>query len=357
MSRKSQYSSDEKGAELTELLDSLDALIERTKVMYEQYFLGILKFAPEQLHKDIDRKIRELTQQQIRNTALRYRFTTLAQKFGSYNTYWRRTLREIEAGRYVRDIARAQRKAERMGEELPEELVAAMPKRMRDRIRRDRDMLRKRSERMGDQDQVGLEDEAVIRSTLPGAMGEEGVSAQVRQPSSNVHQLDDDFDMLDDQLDEIFKELTGAPSPAPAPAPGPRSASASASTSGARSASVSGSTGTPVSPTAAGSQPARARAQEARSAQARAREQARAGNSMAPPPGMTEADMRNLYNHYVQARQQVGDRSKVSYERLARTLNEQAPRIMKQYRAVGVQYSVVVKDDRVILKAQPKRSE
>lgn len=351
MSRKSQYSSDEKGAELTELLDSLDALIERTKVMYEQYFLGILKFPPEQLHKDIDRKVRELTQQQIRNTALRYRFTTLSQKFGSYNTYWRRTLREIEAGRYVRDIARAQRKAERMGEELPEELVAAMPKRMRDRIRRDRELLRKRSERIGDQDRVGLEDEAVIRSTLPG----EAVSAQVRQPRSNVHQLDDDFDMLDDQLDEIFKELTGAPNPAPAPARPAMQAAAQQTRAQAP--------GQPAeTPRAAGSQPTRAQAQEAqdaRGAQARARDQARAraGNRMAPPPGMTEADMRNLYNHYVQARQQVGDRSKVSYERLARTLNEQAPRIMKQYRAVGVQYSVVVKDDRVILKAQPKRSE
>jgi hypothetical protein len=29
---------------------------------------------------------------------------------------------------------------------------------------------------------------------------------------------------------------------------------------------------------------------------------------------------------------------------------------MKQYQAAGVQYSVVIKDDRVILKAQPKRS-
>lgn len=355
MSRKSQYTSEERGAELTELLDSLDALIERTKVMYEQYFLGILKLAPEQLHRDIDRKVRELTQQQIRNTALRYRFTTLAQKFGSYNTYWRRTLREIEAGRYVRDIARAQRKAERLGEELPEELVAAMPKRMRDRIRRDREMLRKRGERMGggdDQlgDLLGIDDEAVVHSALPG----DAVSAQVRQPRSNVHQLDDDFDQLDDQLDEIFKELTGTPGAAPASQPA--SSSAPAARAGSRTTSRTTSRIEPLSPPSPAPAQARARARDLDHAQA-GHGRARAGSSMAPPPGMTEADMRTLYNHYVQARQQVGDHGQVSYERLTRTLNEQAPRIMKQYRAVGVQYSVVVKDDRVILKAQPKRSE
>ena len=42
--------------------------------MYEQFFMGIQKMPPSQLHRDIERRIREITQLQIRNTGLRVRF-------------------------------------------------------------------------------------------------------------------------------------------------------------------------------------------------------------------------------------------------------------------------------------------
>ena len=69
-----------KPEDLEELLEGLEKLLDRTKVLYEQYFMGIQKVAPMQLHRDIERKVRELTQQQIRNTALRFRFTTISQE-------------------------------------------------------------------------------------------------------------------------------------------------------------------------------------------------------------------------------------------------------------------------------------
>lgn len=358
MSRKSQYTAEEKGAELSEMLDALDALIDRTKVMYEQYFMGIQKIPPAQLHRDIERKLREVTQQQIRNTGLRFRLATLSQKFGSYNTYWRRTMREIESGRYVRDIARAQRNAQRRGEELPEEIVAAMPKRMRDRIRRDREQLRNRAEREGrvepDTRDAHDADEAVIRSGLP--RDDAGGLPQ----ASNVHQLDD-FDMLDDRLDELFQELTTSaeraldahyakqdapgrqaparPAAAAAPAPA-QPASPRAATPAPRREPL------PRQPLIDTSRPS------VRPAPARP---AAASSAVPPPPGMTEAETRDLYNSYVSARQRVGTRGEVTYDKLMRTLHEQAPRIMEQYKARGVQYSVVVKEDRVVLKALPKR--
>src|SRR5687768_2324845 len=98
--------------------------------MYEQYFMGIQKLPPSQLHRDVDRRIRDLTQDQIRNTALRFRFLTIQQKVGSYNSYWKRVLRQIDQGSYVRDIQRVGRKAARTGEEVPEELLVKLPKRM-----------------------------------------------------------------------------------------------------------------------------------------------------------------------------------------------------------------------------------
>src|SRR5688500_17332453 len=107
--------------------------------MYEQYFLGIQKQAPGFLHNDVERKLRDLTQVNIRNTGMRYRLATLQQKFGSYNSYWRRTLRQIENGTYVRNLAKIGREAARTGAEIPDEILAAMPKRMREQVIRDRD--------------------------------------------------------------------------------------------------------------------------------------------------------------------------------------------------------------------------
>ena len=177
MASKSAYNSTEKGAEIEELLDDLEKRLDRLKVMYEQYFLGIQKMAPSQLHTEAERRVRELQQGQIRNTALRYRFATLAQKYGAYNSYWRRTLRQIEQGRYLRDLNRVKREADRKGADIPEELVAAMPKRMRDRIHRDRAAIAELAERAGktalaDAAAVGIDDiddaePVVVRSTVP----------------------------------------------------------------------------------------------------------------------------------------------------------------------------------------------
>ena len=47
---------------------------------------------------------------------------------------------------------------------------------------------------------------------------------------------------------------------------------------------------------------------------------------------------------------------KVGYDqkKLLRTINAQAPKIMEQYKAKGVNFTVVVKDNQVIIRAKPK---
>ncbi len=201
-----------KPEELEELLNGLDRLLDRTKVLYEQYFMGIQKLAPLQLHRDAERKVRELMQAQIRNTALRFRLTTLSQKFGAYSTYWKRTLREIEQGRYVRDLARVKRKADQLGEELPDELLVKLPKLAQDRIRRDR-------ERMGERAQ---------RDAELGA-GAHAASAGDVEPGPDdglaLHEISEDeaqtlFTEHDLDLDNLFQALTDAPVPEGTPVPG-----------------------------------------------------------------------------------------------------------------------------------------
>ena len=75
----------------------------------------------------------------------------------------------------------------------------------------------------------------------------------------------------------------------------------------------------------------------------------------APPPGMTDADVHALYAKYVKAKQILGEETEPgTYGKLLRTINAQAPKIMEQYKAKGVEFSVVVKDNQVIIRAKPK---
>jgi hypothetical protein len=279
--------------ELSELLDQLGKLIDRTKVMYEQYFMGIQKLAPSQLHRDIERRIRELTQQQIRNTAIRFRLATLTQKFGSYNTYWRRTLRQIERGEYIRDVRRASRRALRKGEDLPEELLVKLPQRVRDRIVRDREAVARREERRSDR--------------------EGGETAGAASNDRGVFELDEDVD-----LDAIFRDLeAGDPAPAePEPPPRPRPAAAAR----------------PKPPPLVRPEPAPA----------------------SLPPGMTVAESRALFDRYAKARKMVGDPRPVTYDQLMSKIGKQAPQIIRDHNASAVDFSVVIKGDKVVLKAKPK---
>jgi hypothetical protein len=74
-----------------------------------------------------------------------------------------------------------------------------------------------------------------------------------------------------------------------------------------------------------------------------------------PPPGMTDADVNALYAKYVKAKEMVGEKiGPGEHGKLLKTINAQAPKIMEQYKAKGVDFSVVVKDNQVIIRAKPK---
>jgi len=310
---KSSYSEGEKGAEIEEQLDALDKLVDRLRVLYEQYFLAIAKQAPSHLHTEAERRIRDLTQLQIRNTALRYRFATITQKFGAYNTYWRRTMREIEAGRYVRDLSRIRRKAAQHGDEIPPEILAAMPQRMRDMIERDRVVARAGVERRT----AGEDDVAVIRASAP-----------VREPHQ-VHRFDsaDLAGDVDARLDEVLREAEAAVDRVQAAAP-PTPPAGAAARRPLR----------PASSVRAGSVPPMTR------------------ERTELPPGMTEAETRALYVKFLKARELVGESNEgMTYEKLLRTLRQQSAKIMEQYQAKGVEFGVAIKERRVVLKAKPKR--
>jgi hypothetical protein len=431
--------------EVEELLNGLEKLLDRTKVLYEQYFMGIQKLAPMQLHRDIERRVRELMQQQIRNTSLRFRFTTISQKFGAYQTYWKRTLREIEQGKYVRELVRVKKKADALGQDLPEELLVKLPKLVQDRIRRDRARMAERALRdeghraSDSSDTTELDDEALAELALTEIPDDE---------APPVHTISEEeaqalFGEGDLDMDGLFSALTqqaaaGATAPAPqaaaptrpAQAPAePRAAEPASSTRPAqapaepRAAEPASSTrptvtvprGLPVGRPGARSEPSfrvplpggggrpgpapltgelpvmddvpetpraplpppappppappRPRRSETvpRVAPPPAPRVApppapRVAPPPAPPaatlpPGMDERQCRELYARYLKARQLVGESNEdITYDRLVSSLRKQASAIMTQHGARGVQFHVVVKGEKVVLKAKPLKT-
>lgn len=207
---------------IEELLDAVDSTLDRLKTLYEQYFLGIQKQAPGYIHSDVERKLRELTQLNIRNTGLRYRLATLQQKFGSYNSYWRRTMRQIENGTYTRNLAKIGREAARNGREIPEEILAAMPKRMREQVLRDREqalaIAKRRQQLEEDAERTAAEAAAVSTANEPQ-------EPRDTKTSTGAHVIDEsdadiDFNALFAAFEDDAPKLTPSTrSPRPATRP------------------------------------------------------------------------------------------------------------------------------------------
>src|SRR5678816_2781399 len=108
---------------MEELLNDLGHRLDRLKQLYEMYFLGIEKLEPLVARKEVQRTMLALQQQNIRNTGLRFKLNALVQKWNIYQTYWGRTVREMENGTYVRHLQRMRRNAERDGKDLPAEVI------------------------------------------------------------------------------------------------------------------------------------------------------------------------------------------------------------------------------------------
>jgi len=75
----------------------------------------------------------------------------------------------------------------------------------------------------------------------------------------------------------------------------------------------------------------------------------------ARPGQIGDAQMRELYDAYVSAKRRCNeDVSKLSYEAVSKSVSKQIPDLMDRYKAKSVDFKVVIKDGKAILKAIPK---
>ena len=76
-----------------------------------------------------------------------------------------------------------------------------------------------------------------------------------------------------------------------------------------------------------------------------------------PPPsiGVSDESMRRLFHTYLKARQQCGESTAgITYEAVASKIRSQVPALMEKHNAKNVDFKVVIKGGRAILKAVPK---
>lgn len=93
-------------------VSQLEVNLDRLRALYEQYFLGIERIEPSVARKTVDRQFWQLKRVTMRNTARRFRFQTLVQRYNTLQQHWMKVCRQIENGTYPRHIKKAQKRQE-----------------------------------------------------------------------------------------------------------------------------------------------------------------------------------------------------------------------------------------------------
>jgi len=92
-----------RGPSLEDQVKELAEKIDRLKFLYEQYFLGRERAAPQHLRQDVEGLLKKILQVPNINTALKFKIQSLQARFGSQRSHWDRVLQQIEDGTYKRD--------------------------------------------------------------------------------------------------------------------------------------------------------------------------------------------------------------------------------------------------------------
>ena len=279
-------------------IGEMEKKIDRLRSLYESFFMGMERTPPNTPRREMNRMMLEMQQVTISNSSLRFRFQSLSQKWVLLITYWNRTMREIEAGTFRRDMARTQRHLADRGGVITEEeaLALGIPK---NRVK------------------------AFVAHNQ--RLAERKADSAPKAPSTPVP--------------PTTPLLPTTPlSPACAPA------STSAPVSPAAPASVS-------SPASARSQPPPIPASARRSPSPDA---AASAPPLPPLPGLADRDFDTAYDRYLDAHKKLGKAGEaLPKEKMRLRLGKQLPKILEERRCQSIQLDVAIEDGKVRLRAWP----
>ncbi len=85
-----------------ETIEILDRKLGMLKRAYDQYFLGSRPREPAMDRGEVQKLVAYLSNTPIKNTALRFKFSSICSRYQAHRRQWDDTLRKIEAGTYAR---------------------------------------------------------------------------------------------------------------------------------------------------------------------------------------------------------------------------------------------------------------
>lgn len=278
-------------------LSDAEVQLSRIKHLYEQWFQGIERIEPQIPRKQFVRTLNLLRKEKPRNTALRFRFQTLIQRYTTLQTYWRRIGRQIEEGTYRRDLLRARRRRE-----------AARAEREQERRGRSSSPIELDPNADVNMDQL-----------IADASDRMDELRKAPEPSSKVASLD-------------LEQPEAPPPKEPAP----------------RSEPPTARFGKPQS-----RRPALKR-ERSSPAITPSRRAPPAIATRSKGPG--DARMRQIYDSYVEAKRSNNERTdKIDYETVAKSLKKMVPKLDRKHKGKRIDFTVVVKDGKVGIKPVVKK--
>jgi hypothetical protein len=351
-------------------LDALSNRIERVRVLYEQFFLGMEKLPPRQLHHDVVRMVHDMSHAKLRSAQQKFRLQGLIQRFNSHKSYWQRSMREWEEGKHPRQLqkVRQREQAERRGDtvELSAAEYAAVAQ-VREsqgeaaaRQAEDARLEAKRREKAAEA--------AAANEFLNQLMGSAGTDSTgriqvVEAPPARAAEPD--------------SAATAAGRPAQGASPSAEGIRGmSAADLAARVQPAAGSGAAPATAPTAAPEPGRGmsanelaeRAARLREMANRLRTQAAGGATTttspggsptapsAPPVGSaTDARARQVYEMLLQTKSKLNeDTSRLSYDSFYRSMQKQAEVVREKHQCRDVDFDVVVKEGKAFLKPIPR---
>jgi hypothetical protein len=321
--------------EVMRVCAELEVELQELKAQYDQYFLGMERLPPTKHHQRLKKRVLELKNTFVRQTVTKFRVAQLAQKLTTYERLWDRSIKEIEAGTYSRDVFKARR-------HLKEREKKKKKGDGEEDFHIDEDLdLSDLGEEDSLEDALAAASAAVAKPVTPAVKPVTGV-APVVKPVTGERPV-----------------MAAPPTPAPAPKLGPDgkpvmpkiSAPITTGTTPALKPATTGSTpalkpatpGGPPRPATTGSTPA-----------------LKPGGAPKPAPvaadgGLSDQKIKAIYDAYVMAKKRCGeDTRSVTLDSVSATLKKQVPELMKQHQAKSVEFKVVIKDGKAVLRALPK---
>jgi len=296
-------------------ITELETRLDRLRVLYEHYFMGIERIEPSVPRKDVERRVADLRKARFHSTVQRFKFQTIVQRYNTMQQHWSRICREIELGTFRRHRLKA------------EQAFGSRPPAVR-----------------GPAAVTVPDAEVVFRAAADSITEADFPAVELGTGTALVAQLDTRAEA--DRTETapaggVLRRLQ--PGAAPTLARGLLGSLPPDLAAGGRSPSPNAALpAVPVRPRPAAATPVK----EEKPAPVAAKAPAQAA-------GLSEDRVRALHQAYIDARKQT-NASSVSFEKLERSLRETESKLRSAHQGRTVDFEVVIRDGKAILKPKLK---